>query len=125
MIPKSTVKLKEGDFAWIERDDGMFVPFVFISRAQGKRSYFYGGIAELVASRESELPPNLNIEKYALLHIDAFKKNELSIEGNLSNKLKNGLIDSLQKKITDFSVGSKSNVWGYRTIYKYANAVNA
>lgn len=125
MIPKSTVKLNEGDFTWLERDDGKFVPFVFISKAAGKRSYFYGGIVELVASKEVELPNNLNIENYALLHIDAFRKNKLAIEGNLLNHLKAGLIKQIKNNILDLSVGSKSSVWGYRTIYKYAGAVIA
>ena len=125
MIPKSTAKLNEGDFAWLEREDGMFVPFVFISKAEGKRSYFYGGIVNLVTSKSSDLPSNLNIEKYALLHLDAFKKNQLQVEGNLTNNLREGLIQKIKKEISDFSEGSKSSVWGYRTIYKYAGMVNA
>ena len=124
MIPKSTAKLNEGDYAWLEREDGMFVPFTFISRVEGKRSYFYGGIVELVTSKDSDIPLNLNIEKYALLHIDAFKKNELPIIGNLSKNLKDGLMENLKKETLNFSVGSKSSVWGYRTIFKHAGMVN-
>ncbi|WP_162824609.1 hypothetical protein [Saccharospirillum mangrovi] len=117
--------MNEGDFSWVERDDGLFVPLMLISKIGGKRSYFYGGIINLATTKESEIPIGLSILEYALLHIDVFKNNELKVEGNLLSKLEKGLVDEIKHQISDLRIGSKSSVWGYRTIYKYAAEVKA
>ena len=127
MIPKSTAKLQEGDFCLIQREDGKFVPFVYVAKQGSSRSYFYGGIANIILESQDidNLPNNIDISEYALLHIKCFKENETPIIGNLKNKLKNGTLNKIIANVTDTSVGSKSSVWGYKTISKYANNVDA
>ena len=44
MYPKSTAKLKLSDFCWTPREDGSFLPFVFIQKMKRARSYFHGAI---------------------------------------------------------------------------------
>lgn len=127
MIPKSTAKLQGGDFCWIERDDGAFVPFVYICKQKNSRSYFYGGIAKALVNdtQISSLSNDINVAEYALLHIKCFKENNTPIAGNIASHLSSGLLESLREESHKTGVGSKTNVWGYRTIYKYANAVKA
>ncbi len=127
MIPKSTAKLQAGDFCWIEREDKMLVPFVYVCKQGNSRSYFYGGIAHYSGSSTdvSDLPSGIEILEYALLHIKCFKENNTPVIGNISQSLAAGVLESIDKKTKETGVGSKSSVWGHRTIYKYANAIEA
>ena len=126
MIPKSTAKLIEGDFCWILREDGRFVPFIFIQSQNKSRSYFFGGLANQIVKEKSteELSDSIQINEYALLHIHCFKENNTPIEGNLKNKIKSGTIATIKSDINKNSIGSVTKVWGYRTILKYANQLN-
>ncbi len=124
-IPKSTAKLSEGDFCWIKRDDNLFVPLVFICKKGNSRSYFFGGLLNVTCKTQSigNLYDNLEIYEHALLHIECFKKNSTPIIGNIKTKINNAEFENAKTKTSDFSIGSISKVWGYRTIYKYANKI--
>ena len=127
MIPKSTAKLQSGDFCWIQREDDRFVPFVYICKQAGSRSYFYGGIIDCITEqgKMDELGSNLNITEHALLHIKCFRENNTPITGNLHRLMLPNTLESLSKTFNSTGVGSKTNVWGYKTIYKYANSLKA
>lgn len=125
MLPASTVKLNPGDFCFIPRDDGKFVPFVFLCTYRDKRSSFYGGIIDVSVSRASveELPPTLAIKEYALVHISCFTENNTPIVGNLADRIGSEVLSAIKRSVHDFSVGATSRVWGHKTIVKYANTV--
>ena len=127
MIPASTVKLLPGDFCFIPRADGRFVPFAFLCTAQNTRSYFYGGILDAVVSNPliDELPTHLSVKQYALLHIRCFKENNTPIVGNVAARIGDKELKAIERRVLDLSVGSTSSVWGYRTIFKYAENVVA
>ncbi|GAA0208415.1 hypothetical protein GCM10009123_14860 [Kangiella japonica] len=126
MIPKSTAKIEDGDFCWIKREDGLFVPFVYICKQGNSRSYFYGGIACSLSEKANldDLPDNIVIRDFALLHIMCFKENETPIAGNITNKLKAGVLEKIKIDLTSAGIGSKSSVWGHKTILKYAGNIN-
>ncbi|WP_143225952.1 hypothetical protein [Acidovorax sp. 56] len=125
MIPVSTAKLAPGDFCFIPRSDGKFVPFAFLCGAQGKKSYFYGGLLDAVVEHAStdELPPSLAVKHFALLHIGCFKENNTPIVGNVAAHIGSSALQELESKTKEFSVGAISSVWGHRTIVKYAEGV--
>lgn len=125
VIPKSTAKLSEGDFCWIMRNDNTYVPFVFIEKEGASRSYFFGGLLYFISNTEdiNDLPENLNIYEQALLHIECFKKNDTPIIGNIISKINREDLEKAKNKTKDQSIGATSKVWGYRTIYKYANLI--
>ncbi len=127
MIPKSTAKIKEGDYCLIQRDDGRYVPFVYLFKQGASRNYFYGGIANTVLESDNseDIPNGIDVTDYALLHIKCFKENNTPIVGNLMDKLKKNTFTTITSDVSNASVGSKSSVWGYKTIFKYANKVNA
>ena len=109
MIPKSTAKLSEGGYCWIKRDDGKYVPFVYISKQGNSRSYFYGGLITTTIYSESteDIPSGIEVKDYALLHIKCCRENDTPIVGNLSEKLSAGNIDRIKLDIADMSMGSK------------------
>jgi len=125
MIPKSTAKLSEGDFCWIKRNDGLFVPFIFICKQGNARSYFYGGIVNCLCESPdiNKIPSKVYIYEYALLHIKCFKENQTPIVGNIHNKLQEKYLKKIHANINDFSIGATSNVWGYKVIYSYAEKI--
>jgi hypothetical protein len=127
MIPASTTKLRPGDVCFIPRDDGNFVPFAFLCTPTGKRSSFYGGILNVVVRHPnvSEIPPHVEVKKYALVHISCFKENNTHIVGNAAVNIGAPVLAAIQRDTADFSVGATSSVWGYKTIIKYAAAVTA
>jgi|GEM_PF-2032822 len=125
MIPKSTVKLKEGDFCFIPRSDGKYVPFVYLFPYSG-RAGFYGGIINSVVSIPdvSELPAHLEIRYHAVLHISCFKENNTPIVGNIVGRLDSKVLRKIRADISNMKVGSTISSWGYKTIFKYANEIS-
>ena len=122
MYPKSNIKLKLGDFCWIGREDGGHVPFVFIQKVARSSKYFHGAILNTRADEKDIelLKSGLKVLSHAQLHIECFKKNNTPIVGNLLDKLSKTSLDETEHEI-NFS--TKSYVWGYQTIFKYANQV--
>ena len=127
VIPASTAKLTPGDFCFIQRADGKYVPFAFLCASQGKRSYFYGGLLDVVVEHPNidALPTSLSVKQFALLHIGCFKENNTPIVGNVAAHIGSSSLQEIQRKTKDFSVGSTSSVWGHQTIVKYAEGVGA
>jgi hypothetical protein len=127
MTPASTTKLRPGDVCFIPRADGQFVPFAFLCTQQNTHSYFYGGILDAVVNKPliEELPPKINVKHYALLHIKCFKENNTPIVGNVAAHIGDKTLKAIEHKVRHLSVGSTSSVWGYRTIFKYAENVEA
>lgn len=125
MIPVNTAKLTPGDFCFIPRSDGKFVPFAFLCAVQGKRSYFYGGLLDAVVEKQSvdDLPASLVVKQFALLHIGCFKENNTPIIGNIASRIGASSLQAIERKTKDFSVGATSSVWGHQTIIKYAESV--
>ncbi len=126
MIPLSTTKLQSGDFCFIPRSDGKFVPFVFLCARKGERSSFYGGILDIVVEKPyiEEFPSSLIVKEFALVHISCFKKNNTPIVGNVASRIGVQALDAIERKANDFSIGATSKVWGHLTIVKYAENIN-
>jgi hypothetical protein len=127
MIPVSTLKLRPGDFCFVPRDDGRFVPFAYLCSMRQKRSCFQGGILEAVVNEPSveSLPRTLKVRDYALVHIKCFKENNTPIVGNVAERIGVEALQATERNAHDFSVGARSRVWGHLTILKYANQVEA
>ncbi|GAA6133077.1 hypothetical protein [Halopseudomonas sabulinigri] len=127
VIPASTSKLKPGDVCFIPRSDGGYVPFAFLCAPAKKRSSFYGGILNVVVASPSveELPASVEVKEYSLVNISCFRENNTPILGNAAPNIGETVLASILRETTDFSVGTRSRVWGYRTILKYAEAVVA
>lgn len=124
MIPKSTVKLTPGDYCLIKRDDGKYVPLVYLFSPAKKRSSFYGGLVNcLIDDTADNCPNNLSIVFHALLHISSYKENNTPILGNILPKLDSKKIALMEKEANELKVGYKNSAWGHRTIYKYANQI--
>jgi hypothetical protein len=125
MFPKSTANLKEGDYCLVPRDDGLFVPFVYVGKRGNSRSYFFGALADAVVSDadRDQLPEHLTLLGHALLHIKCYTENNTPIVGNLSERLGSAAMARIVSDINSSGVGHTTRVWGHRTIMKYANDV--
>ncbi len=125
MFPASASKLKPGDFCFVPRADGRFVPFAFLCPVKGKRGSFYGGILDVSVPRASaeELPAAVRIKEFALVHIGCFKENDTPIVGNIASCIGAQAFAEVNRTVNDLSIGATSKVWGHRTILKYAAAV--
>lgn len=123
MYPKSNVKLKLGDFCWVQRDGGGYVPFVFIQKVTCSRSYFHGAILNTCVDEKNAglLKSGLKILSHAQLHIQCYEKNETPIIGNLRDKLSESSLEETKEEI---NCSCKSYVWGYRAIFRRASQVN-
>ena len=64
------------------------MPLVYIAKQENSRSYFYGGIANIVLESDEpdSIPNDIDISEYALLHIKCFKENETPIIGNIKTQ---------------------------------------
>jgi hypothetical protein len=121
-IPKTSVKLRLGDFAMLQRDDGRFVPLVFLSPVPGKRAVFYGALLSCVCEAAS-IPKDtgsLALSEVAMIDIDVFSKFDAPVLGNLVEHLS---LPEVESRLNEMK--SRSLVWGYRTPLKYANAITA
>ena len=125
MFPKSTAKLKPGDACLVPRDDGRFVPLIFICSPTGKRSAPYVGLLSVVLESNdiSLVPDGAKIGPWALIHISAYRENKTPIVGNLATKVGLEAISEVALLALDRGIGAKQSVWGYKTIVKYANSV--
>ena len=122
MIPKSTTKLKAGDFCFVQRTDGFFVPFVFLFPHLGRTSFFGGIVNARVDTPDlSKLPMCLRVTEYAVVHVQCFAKNNTPILGNILERIPKEDMRKIEKDVSEVKVGTIRNVWGYKTIFKYAN----
>lgn len=117
--------MKDGDFCFIPRSDGRYVPFVYLFQRGKTRFNFYGGIVNAVVNAPDidELPTHLEIRRYAVLHIKCFKENNTPIVGNIIDRIGSKALEKIRADMSDLRVGSCISVWGYRTIFKYANEI--
>lgn len=125
MFPKSTASLKHGDYCLVPRDDGLFVPFIYVGRRGSDRSYFFGALADAVVKGPDEMPDRLKLLEHALLHIKCFAQNNTPILGNLSSRLDAGAMAGIIADIHGSGVGHTTRVWGHRTVVKSANGIKA
>jgi len=126
MIPKSTATLKEGDFCFIPRSDGKYVPFVYLFQYGKPRTSIYGALINAVVSVQdvSELPKHLEIRYHAALHIKCFKENDTPIVGNIADRIDSKVLRKIRADVSNMTVGSTILAWGYKTIFKYANEIS-
>lgn len=124
MIPKSTASLKVGDYCLVPREDGSFVPFVYVGKRGTDRSYFFGALGNSVLTASEEaLPARLELLEHALLHIKCYKENNTPIIGNVAARIDSKVLARIAIDINTFNVGQKTSVWGHRTLVTYANRV--
>ena len=126
-FPKSTAKLRPGDVCFVPRSDGRFVPFAYVCPQGNARSYFFGGLVNIIVDvpQISVLPGRVSVKEYALVHIHCFEKNETPVVGNIADRISSEVLDKIRKESHCQDVGSTTNVWGYRTIVNRANAIGA
>ena len=72
----------------------------------------------------SELPMHLEIGSHAVLHIKCFKENNTPIVGNIADRIGDKTLQKIKYDVSNMKVGSTILVWGYKTIFKYANEVS-
>jgi hypothetical protein len=126
VIPKSTATLKEGDFCFIPRSDGKYVPFVYLFQYSKARTSIYCGVVNTVVNKPdvSELPAHLEIRYHAVLHIKCFKENNTPIVGNIADRIGDKVLKKIKADVSNMKVGSTIKVWGYNTIFKYADEIS-
>lgn len=117
-IPKSAAKLTHGDFALLPRDDGQYVPLVFLAPVLNKRVVFWGALlSEVCADRTfSETGSEVELWQVAMIDIDVFTEANAPVLGNLSPRLNAQEVDARLSEMR-----THSRVWGRRTPLKYAN----
>jgi len=125
MYPASTTKLRPGDFCFIPRDSGGFVPFVYICSPAKIRSSFYGALCNFISSEPHivRLPDRLTIRHVAFVHVSSFKENGTPIVGNIAERIGDIVLKRAGEAATSREVGTVSLVWGYKTIIKRAGEV--
>jgi len=121
-IPKTSVKLQRGDFAMLSREDGRYVPLVFLSPVPGKRVVFYGALLAVLCDTAyiPEGKGRLSIAEAAIIDIDVFSELKAPILGNLGEHLSEPEVEG---RLNDLR--TQSLVWGRRTPLKYANNITA
>jgi len=126
-IPKSTAKLRPGDCCFVPRSDGRFVPFAFLCPQGNARSYFFGGLVNVVVDEPqiNVLPGRVSVKEYALVHIHCFEKNRTPVAGNIADHITSEVLAKIRIESHSQEVGSTTNVWGYLTIIKRANEIGA
>lgn len=119
-IPKTSVKLKRGDYAFLLRDDGRFVPMVFLEHVPKRRVTFYGALLDLVLDEPfiDAKGPRLNLCELAMIDIEAFGAANAPVVGNLLERLDEIHIRAQLKKQR-----TQGLVWGKLTPLRYANAL--
>jgi hypothetical protein len=119
-MPKTSAKLTLGDYAMLKRDDGRYVPLVFLAPVPGKRVTFYGGLLALISSEAtlSHAGSKVAVAEVAMIDIDAFPEANAPIVGNIRGRLDEG---NIEKRVEE--TRTHSRVWGRRTPLKYANAL--
>jgi hypothetical protein len=119
-IPKTSVKLRRGDFAMLKREDGRYVPLVFLSPVPGKRVVFYGALLTVLcdAAYIPEGKGKLCIAEVAMIDIDVFSELNAPILGNLGAHLSE---PEVEERLNEMR--TRSLVWGRRTPLKYANNI--
>lgn len=126
MIPKSNANLTEGDFCLVPREDGKYVPFVYVGKRASERSSFFGAFANVVVANPPDPFQNcVQLLEHALLHIKCFKENNTPIVGNLRQHLDEGVLADIAADIQRSEIGHTTRVWGWRTLFKKANSVLA
>ena len=125
MIPKSTVKMRFGDFCFVPRDDGRFALFIYICPQEKSRSYFHGALATSLVevAQLDAVPSEIEIGEHALVHVQCFRENSTPISGNLGGRLSQEVFSRVSKAVHSVEIGSKHRVWGHKTIVRYANTI--
>lgn len=121
-IPKTSTKLKRGDFAFLPRSDGRFVPLVFIDHVPRHRATFYGALVQAVIEGPhiEQEGTTLSLGELAMIDVRVFAAADAPVVGNLSARLDEADIrERLNRQRT------QSVVWGMATPMKYANALSA
>jgi len=122
LFPKSAVKLSLGDYCSLRREDGLYVPLVFLSKAGSSRSSFYGALLSHTA-RSAVLSSGgsyLKIFMAGHLPVKVSAENDAPIVGNIAKRL-----DEFDVAQTLETMKEKINVRGYRTPLKIARLVKA
>jgi hypothetical protein len=121
-IPKTSTKLKRGDFAFLPRSDGRFVPLVFIEHVPRHRATFYGALIQAVIDGPNleQDGATLTIGELAMIDIRVFAAANAPVVGNLAQRLND---DDIRERLDRQRI--RSVVWGMATPLKYANALSA
>ena len=104
----------------LKREDGSYVPLVFLSPVPGKRVVFYGALLAVLCDNAfiPEGIGRLSLAEAAMIDIDVFSELNAPILGNLGAHLSEPEIEGRLNEMR-----TRSLVWGRRTPLKYANSV--
>jgi len=124
-FPRTTAGLKLGDYCLLQRSDGLLVPFVFVCGLPKTRVSVVGGIADLLLTtpEANAWPPRIRLRFVAHVHVQCYGKNGTPIVGNVAERLDPGQVAEIERTYSSSGIGVTHAVWGYRTLYKYAERV--
>lgn len=118
-IPKTTAKLKRGDYALLVRSDGRSVPLVFLDHVPNKRNVFYGALLN-ATTNQPVLEAHGHMlglyDELAMIDVDAFAYSCAPIIGNISSRL-----EILQVEAELERQRVRARVWGKAIPLRYAN----
>src|SRR5690348_9318392 len=100
LTPKSTAELIPGDVCFAPRSDGRFVPFAFLCRQGSARSYFFGGLMNVIVDvpAVNALPSRVRVKEYALVHIHCFEKNQTPVVGNIADRITSEVLAKIRSE---------------------------
>ena len=126
MIPKSTAKLKTGDYCLLPRADGTSVIFAYLDSVSGSRSALYGALlSPPMLAKDSALPLQVRIAYKGLVHISSYAENNTPIVGNVADLIGDSQIKEALSACTDTSIGAVHAVIGHRALLRKAESVAA
>ena len=88
LFPKSTAKLRVGDYWAVQRSDGDFGFIVFLSHWHTFRSVFNAGLLDIVLPEPhlSDTGPILNVARVGRLHVKTFRETSTNVLGNVQTR---------------------------------------
>jgi len=124
-FPRTSAGLKLGDYCLLQRSDGLLVPFVFVCGRPRSRVSVVGGIADVVltAPDADAWPPRVFLRFVAAVHVHCYEQNGTPIVGNVAGRLDPAQVAEIERTYSSSGIGVTHAVWGYRTLYKYAERV--
>jgi hypothetical protein len=115
--PKSTVKLRLGDYWSVPRRDGQFGYFAFLYPFSGRTSMIVALLKEVGAS-ELITAKRVEIQSVGMTIIRTFATTKSKILGNVADKLN---LEECEEWRKEFE--TRSTVWGYALLADLVNGV--
>lgn len=115
--PKSTAKLRLGDYWPVLRSDGQFGYFAFLYTFSG-RTGLIAALLKQVGAAETLEAERVTIHSEGITHVRTFGATRSAIQGNIAQKLDLAECEMWRKEFE-----SRSKVWGYQLLSELVNGV--